>query len=672
MLRHLLACAIVAASLWSSSSAAQVSSSTIPLERFRAPSDVSGLGVTEGAGVVGHLAFQTGLIFNYALNPLVLRGADDSVVSAIVAHRLNADAQFTLGLFEYLSIGVDLPLTLLQLSGDVPADLKRAIGASSGLATIGVGDLRLTPKIRLLREDQHGVSLALIPAFTLPTSGGVRFNDGGASYAYGGDYLGEGAGAFAFIPELAVSTNIAGFRPALNLAYRLRQPTVLFNTFEIQPEFVYRLGLGYDVATIFDGLSSLLVFGELFGATADSNPFGLIDGSAASESVRIQNHLEALAGARYALPMGFSVEGGVGTGLRAGYGAPDLRVFAGVRWGIVDDDNDDDGIVDATDLCAAVPEDIDTFEDTDGCPDADNDNDGIPDGSDRCPLGAEDTDSFEDADGCLDPDNDTDGVLDVDDACRDVAGLARYKGCPPPDTDGDTFTDDVDVCPTVPGVTEKHGCPNDDKDNDGVEDVGDRCVDQAGPVALKGCPDRDGDTVADLDDACVDVAGVPALAGCKDTDADGIADSIDTCPEEPETINGIDDADGCPDKGKVLVVVTKDKIELKETVFFDSGKDTIQARSFSLLDQLALVMKAHPEVKKVRIEGHTDSDGADDKNLDLSKRRARAVLNALVTRGVEEGRLDSEGFGETKPIANNQTKAGKASNRRVELAIVEQ
>lgn len=120
------------------------------------------------------------------------------------------------------------------------------------------------------------------------------------------------------------------------------------------------------------------------------------------------------------------------------------------------------------------------------------------------------------------------------------------------------------------------------------------------------------------------------------------------------------------------MVVTKDKIELKETVFFDSGRDTIQKRSFSLLDQIARVMKAHPEVKHVRIEGHTHSDGSDEGNLDLSKRRAKAVLNALVSRGVEAKRLESEGYGESRPIAPNATKAGKAQNRRVELAIVDE
>jgi outer membrane protein OmpA-like peptidoglycan-associated protein len=76
-------------------------------------------------------------------------------------------------------------------------------------------------------------------------------------------------------------------------------------------------------------------------------------------------------------------------------------------------------------------------------------------------------------------------------------------------------------------------------------------------------------------------------------------------------------------------------------------------------------------VKKVRIEGHTDSDGAEAANLDLSKRRAKAVLTALVARGVETGRLESDGYGETRPLAPNQTRKGKAQNRRVDLAIVQ-
>ena len=649
---------------------AEPDSNTVPLDRFRATIDDKGLGVTEGGAIPGHLAFQAGLILNYALNPLVLRNDNNEVVSAIVAHRLIGDAMFTIGLFEYFSLGIDVPLTLAQVGGDVPPELQGRVGVANGLAAIGVGDLRVVPKIRLLREDQHGISLAIIPTVTLPTAGGINFPASGPEYRYGGDYLGEG-GSFAFIPELAISTNIAGFRPAVNVAYRLRQPTQLFGIFDIQPEIVYRAGIGYDVANAVKSLNHLLVFAEVFGATADSNPFGLVDENADPDQVRLQNPLEALIGARYRLPVGVSLEGGIGTGLRAGYGSPDLRAFLGMRYSVEDQDADDDGINDDADKCKDDPEDKDGYEDADGCPDLDNDRDGIPDVNDGCKGEPEDLDGFNDADGCPDPDNDGDSILDGEDECRDAAGQARWKGCPPPDTDADGFTDDVDVCPEVKGVAEKKGCPQDDRDRDGTKDVDDLCPDQAGPSTTKGCPDTDGDGVADTADKCPDVAGIISLLGCKDTDQDGISDPNDKCPTEPETINGVKDDDGCPDQGKVLVVVTKEKIELKETVFFDSGKDTIQKRSFSLLDQIALVLKAHPEVKKVRIEGHTDSDGPDDKNLDLSKRRARAVLTALVARAVDVDRLDSEGFGETKPIADNKTKVGKATNRRVELAIVQ-
>ena len=614
-------------------------STTLPLDRFRTPIDDKGLGVTEGGAIPGHLAFQTGLVLNYALNPLVLRDDTGAVVAAIVAHKVSGDLLFTIGLFEYLSIGVDLPLTLLQLGGDVPDFLQETVGVANGLAGIGVGDLRLVPKVRLLREDVHFVSLALIPTITLPTAGGIRFNEGGPEFKYGGDYLGEGPGAFAFIPEVALSTNIGGLRPAVNLAYRLRQPSSFLGTLQIHPELVYRLGLGYELAEYIDGVDGLLLFGELFGATADRNPFGLFDPDADPDEVRIQNPIEFLIGARWKAGLGLTVEGGLGSGLRAGYGSPDLRLFAGVRYGVEDNDRDDDGVDDKSDACVDEPEDKDGHDDVDGCPDRDNDGD---------------------------------GSKDVDDECRDVPGKPAWKGCPPADKDEDGFTDDVDVCPEVPGIAERKGCPENDKDKDKVLDVDDACPTVPGTIPARGCPDKDGDAIVDDVDRCPDLAGVAAFHGCGDGDADGLADPDDKCPTEPETINGIDDGDGCPDKGKVLVVVTRDRFELKESVFFDSGKATIQQRSSSLLDQIAAVMKAHPEVKKIRVEGHTDSAGADDQNLELSKKRARAVLDAIVARGVDAGRLDSDGFGEARPIETNKTKAGKAANRRVELVVVDQ
>lgn len=657
---------------------AQEDAFTLPVERFRPAIDDNGFTTTEGAAIPSHMGFQAGLLLNYALNPLVIRDNEDDLVASIVAHRVAGNALFTLGLFEYMSVGVDLPITLLQVGGLIPDDLIATMGAGNGLAGVGIGDIRIAPKVRILREDKHVISLAIIPTLTLPTASGLNFRPDGVQLEYGTSYLGEGPGAFAFIPEVAVSTNIKGVRVAANLAYRLRQPVQFLGALEINPELVYRLGFGYDLATLAPKMKSLFLFGELFGATPDKNPFGLatdpgLEGPAKivdDVERRLANPLEWSAGVRYHVGLGMTLEGGFGSGLLPGYGSPDLRLYGGIRYGMEDTDKDDDGIDDGEDTCPDDPEDSDQWQDADGCPDPDNDGDGLPDVADKCRNEAEDVDGYADTDGCPEADNDEDGVLDGEDKCPVEPGEKAYAGCPPPDGDKDGVPDAKDLCPEVPGKVELAGCP--DRDNDGIEDEKDACPDQTGPAATGGCPDQDGDLIADKDDRCPDKAGTADLKGCADTDKDGIADPDDKCIEEPEIINGVDDADGCPDKGKVLVEVTKEKITLAETVYFDSGKATIQKRSFSLLDQVVLVMKAHPEVKKVLVEGHTDSQGNDAFNLDLSKARAASVMRYLVDHGVAVERLTSEGYGELKPIADNKTKKGREQNRRVELRILEQ
>ncbi len=667
------------------SAQAQQDAFTLPVERFRPTIDDKGLGTTESGDIPTHFGFHTGLVVNYALNPLVLRNGDGTPLASIISHRLAGNGLFSIGFFDYVSVGVDIPLTFVQIGGEVPDNLADAVGVANGLAGIGVGDIKLVPKVRVLREDRHFVSLAFIPALTLPTAGGFNFTPAGAQYEYGGSYLGEGPGAFAFIPEVAVSTNVAGIRLAGNLAYRLRQPVRFLGVLDINPEVVYRGGIGYDLSKITSSMTGLMLFAELYGATPDRNPFGLIRTPNADEDTqnieeveaRLTNPLEWGAGGRWHLGKGvfggvldgMSLEAGFGTGLAAGYGSPDVRIFGGVRYGVENRDRDADGIEDAVDQCPDDPEDKDEHEDTDGCPDPDNDSDGLPDTADACRNKAEDPDGFKDDDGCPEDDNDNDTVLDKDDSCRDVPGHPNYLGCPAPDRDGDTVPDEDDKCPDVPGVVELAGCP--DRDGDGVEDSVDECPDEKGGKP-HGCPDTDGDGIMDLQDRCVDKPGTIEFNGCPDTDKDGIADPDDKCPEEPETINGIDDTDGCPDKGKILVVVTKERIELAETIYFDSGKATIQKRSFPLLQQLAQVLKAHPEVKKVAIEGHTDDQGPDNKNLDLSKRRAASVVTWLTENGVAADRLASDGFGESKPIDTNKNKAGREKNRRVDLRIIEQ
>ncbi|MBN2529969.1 MAG: OmpA family protein [Deltaproteobacteria bacterium] len=278
----------------------------------------------------------------------------------------------------------------------------------------------------------------------------------------------------------------------------------------------------------------------------------------------------------------------------------------------------------------------------------DMDMDGILDDLDECPKQQEDKDSFEDEDGCPDPDNDDDSVLDDADECPEVAGIPEKQGCPETDSDQDGIENDNDLCPDdkedVDGFEDEDGCPEFDNDKDGIEDAQDKCKDEA----------EDKDSFEDED-------------GCPDTDNDndGIEDARDQCPNEAETKNGRDDEDGCPD----LVRVTGDQIKILQKVYFATGKAKILDKSNELLNEVAMVIKAKPELK-VRIEGHTDDVGKDQKNLKLSQGRADAVKDFLVAAGIEESRLLSEGKGKTTPIADNKTEEGRAQNRRVEFHIV--
>lgn len=238
------------------------------------------------------------------------------------------------------------------------------------------------------------------------------------------------------------------------------------------------------------------------------------------------------------------------------------------------------------------------------------------------------------------------------------------KGCyvPPPDRDGDGIPDDEDECPDDPGLKEFNGCP--DRDGDGIPDKDDECPDDPGLKEFNGCPDRDGDGIPDKDDACPDEPGIKKFNGCPDRDGDGIPDKDDECPDVP----GVAEFKGCPPP---KITVTEKKIEFEGTVFFDFEQATIKPESFPLLNALAKTMKENPQIKKVRVDGHTDSVGRDDFNLNLSQRRAAAVVDYMIAQGVEAERLASEGFGKSKPIADNATEEGRAKNRRVELTILE-
>ena len=326
-------------------------------------------------------------------------------------------------------------------------------------------------------------------------------------------------------------------------------------------------------------------------------------------------------------------------------------------------DVDGDGISDRKDSCPNVAG-IKEFK---GCPDSDGD--GITDANDNCPNAAGDI-LFG---GC--PDSDGDGVIDRDDMCPNASG--SLNGCP--DGDGDGVADKDDACPSDAG--DLNGCP--DSDGDGVANKDDNCPNVAGNVG--GCPDSDGDGVVDKDDECPSVKGDAANGCLSDTDGDGVKDGNDACPNVAGTLNGCPDGDNdgvadkddkCPDVGGVVESdgcpkpVPTEAVAIFDRALkginFSSARATITRKSYSILDEVVSIMGQYPGLK-VSVQGHTDAQGDAEKNRTLSSSRAAAVVAYLVEKGVDASRLSSIGYGEDSPIADNNTRAGRAQNRRVEL-----
>jgi len=214
------------------------------------------------------------------------------------------------------------------------------------------------------------------------------------------------------------------------------------------------------------------------------------------------------------------------------------------------------------------------------------------------------------------------------------------------DRDGDDVPDDKDACPDDAGVKTPdpatNGCPAPpgDQDADGVKDEVDKCPTEWGEKENEGCP--------------------------KDRDKDGVADYEDACPDEPGLHYDEPEHNGCP---RARVVEEENAIIISERVEFDHGKATIKPESDDLLDDVAKVLKENPEIEEVEIQGHTDNTGPADVNRRLSNERAYAVRKALIDRGVEKKRLTAKGYGPDKPIAGNDSDAGRTKNRRVEFKI---
>jgi outer membrane protein OmpA-like peptidoglycan-associated protein len=610
-----LACALL---LCAGSVHAQVGGN-IELNAFRPAMDSRGYITVNASQVLGHTELSFGLVTNWGYRVLQFEEGDSAYeVTNVITPTLIAAFGLKLGPIE-LEPGVSLPFQVM--SGDEDPDFEGDPGMNNGdrfaFDGQGLGDIGLHLKTRFLSTSKGPrIGLALIGSVYLPTASEED------------RWLGEGE----VTPQLmAVVDKEFGSQSQLRFALtggiRLRTGDHIFMDTATPP----------DPATgeIVEAKSTVPL-GAAIAYAIVPQTFDIIAEAFTEAPLGGENFMpgEAIAGVKLYLARNsyLSFGGGVGF-LPDKVASPDARAFLAIVFEPQIGDRDGDGIKDDVDRCPDDPEDRDGFEDEDGCPDPDNDRDGIPDDKDECPDNPEDKDGFEDEDGCPDGnenDRDGDGILDDVDKCpddpEDKDGFEDEDGCPDPDNDQDGILDKDDLCPNEP------------EDKDGFEDQ-DGCPD----------PDNDNDRILDADDAC------PRRDG-------------ETAKKTAETYNGVDDTDGCPDRGRV--VVTDTKIEILDKIYFEYDSDVIQKRSFGILDAIVATMQGNPDIRLVEIQGHTDERGSDAYNLDLSDRRAASVRRYLVDHGVDAKRLQSQGYGESQPIAQGKGEAAWAKNRRVEFLIL--
>jgi large repetitive protein len=495
-----------------------------PINHFEAAAGPHNYLVTNHPAVLPHLTPSAWLILSYAHDPLVYRDADGNQLDRIIEHQVNAEVAAAFGLFDRFEIAAVAPGMWVNGPG--------LDGA--GVNEFSTGDLRVLGKVLLTPWNEGLVASFRLQSALLPVA-----------------QLNRNAGAFAgetfpnITPALTVGFSSTYFKAGADVGYLLRAPTQIDPSFVVGHEITY--GVGMEIAAL---PKVLAITGDVYGRATPSFLFSSRDQFPLEGAVALKGFLGPVA-----------LVAGIGSGIIADYGSPDVRVFAGIGfYPQADGDRDGDGILDSVDKCPDDPEDKDGYADEDGCPDPDNDADAILDVDDKCPNEPEDKDRWQDEDGCPDPDNDEDELLDDD----------------------------------------------------------------------------------------------------------------DECPNDPETKNGFEDEDGCPDDpNKKVIVVTREKIDINDKIYFAYDSDRILPRSYELLDQVAAIILEHTEIPGIFIEGHTDADGSDEYNRDLSDRRAKSVRAYLVDKGVPAERLQAKGFGESQPIADNATEEGKAQNRRVEFKIVD-
>jgi hypothetical protein len=581
--------------------------------------------VTPGAGVL-----TLGAYGHYAFHPITLRKAGtDDVALRPLAHVLGVDAIANLGIGQRFAVGASLPVMLYQ---DGSSPLPKTVSHVPSVPTSGFGDLGLSLKGAILRNEQGGFGLAGLGYLTLP----VGNRDGFAAET----------APTATVRVLAEYTLLVAVAQA-SLGYKLRTehrtwPDASVGGVRFGDEIPWSVGLAIrpGVFGIDPGNRQRIELG-LHGwvPAGPVGPFGLGDpGSSALSPVQlaVSDRIELGHYRDTFVTIGGEI------GLTQAVGVPAFRAIVGIGWTPRAHDMDGDGVKDDVDGCPEIAEDKDGFEDSDGCPEIDNDNDGIIDREDACPNVAGAPSSDPKKNGCPIADADGDGIEDSRDACPNEKGSAssdpKRNGCPAKDTDGDGVDDAVDKCPTQP------------EDRDGFQDD-DGCPD----------PDNDADGITDKEDACPDTAGEPstdpARNGCPNADRDGdtFDNHEDKCPDSAEVFNGVSDDDGCPDEGgKPLVVIDdKRKVRLAAPIKLIGTKELpdVDPSSVTTLRALALELNRH---RDWTIAVGARPGAGDDAQLDALA-KSFAIVRVLSNLSHRDGVAETVGWDAVKNQPQSET-----------------
>ncbi len=536
--------------------------------------------------------FSASGLFSYSADPLQYRRWDGSVVD-VSGDILQLDAMASVRLGS-LRLGVDAPIYLQTFGG-------QQAGAS------GLGDLALEAKWRMADPSTAPVGVALLGRRVFAT-------------ATAGEGLGAARGGWDL--AMALDKSFDKIDVVAN-AGTVSQRPVSMEGADWGSQLFGQLGVSWHTTDNFG------LVGELYGAR--------VLGSSSEAS----SPLEGLVGAniRSGRSRGFTIRPAVGYGLRDAVGTPRVRGLLSFGWDplspVTPKDRDKDGIVDSADACPSVPEDVDAYEDSDGC-------------ADPTLVRVRVIDS--------------DGIELLEAPFKTSSGASGKAGpALPLDAGKYTFSaGGVDTPIEVPGgapfdVQLKVPAPRtplhvEAKDGKG-RPVADVTWSATGPLPLEGFG------AADLQirpGAYAFEAKAPGYRTAKV--------SVETAKEgTTQVVFQME-----PLKAQLV----GQRIEIKESVYFETMRSEIKAESFGLLDEVAQVLLDHPELTKVRVEGHTDSRGDDKLNLELSKSRAQAVAAYLVTKGVAADRIESEGYGETRPLVKGKNAAAYEKNRRVDFRVV--